>query len=140
MNTLQNRYAALVLRLALGGMFLSHGLLKLLVFTPAGTAGFFGSLGLPEWLGYVTLIAEIAGGVLLIVGLQTRVVTALLLPALVGSILFVHGSNGWAFANEGGGYEYPLFLIAAAVTQILLGDGAYALKIPRKTIATTASA
>ena len=47
-------YAAMLLRLALGTMFLSHGLLKVLVITPAGTAGFFASLGLPAWLAYPT--------------------------------------------------------------------------------------
>ena len=40
-------YGALVLRVALGVLALSHGLTKLLVFTPAGTVGFFASLGLP---------------------------------------------------------------------------------------------
>ena len=53
MNDQHNaNYAALLLRLSLGVMFLSHGLLKVFVFTPAGTAGFFASLGLPGWLAY----------------------------------------------------------------------------------------
>ena len=46
-------YAALLLRLALGGMFLAHGLLKIMVFTPAGTVGFFASLGLPGLCGFI---------------------------------------------------------------------------------------
>ncbi len=54
-------YAALVLRLALGTMFIAHGLLKLLVFTPAGTVGYFESLGLPGPLAYLTMVAEIGG-------------------------------------------------------------------------------
>ena len=52
-------YAALVLRGTTGLLFLTHGLTKLFVFTPAGTAGFFESLGLPGWLGIVTMILEI---------------------------------------------------------------------------------
>lgn len=43
-------YAALVLRLTLGLLFLAHAGLKIFVFTPSGTAGFFSSLGLPGWL------------------------------------------------------------------------------------------
>ena len=40
-------------------------------------------------------------------------------------------SNGWVFSAEGGGWEYPLFLTVTAVVQSLLGDGAYALRLPR---------
>ena len=38
------------------------------------------------------------------------------------------------FANEGGGWEYPAFLIAASLALSLLGDGAYALKIQRSDV------
>jgi putative oxidoreductase len=128
-------YAALIMRLTLGGMFLSHGLLKLLVFTPAGTAGYFASLGLPGWLGYVTMAAEITGGVLLIAGVQTRKVSLVLIPVLLGA-LWVHSGNGWLFTSANGGWEYPLFLSLSAAVQALLGDGAYSLSAllrPNKT-------
>ena len=135
-------YAALLLRLSLGVMYLAHGLLKLVVFTPAGTAAFFEGVGLPGILAYATMYAEIAGGVLLILGVGTRAVAAALIPALVGSILFVHGDKGWVFSAEGGGWEYPAFLIAASLVQLLLGDGAYALgrRIPRLPAAVAAQA
>ena len=120
-------YAALLLRLSLGTMFLAHGLLKVLVFTPAGTVGFFASLGLPGWLAYPTMGAEILGGLLLITGIQTRYVALTLLPILVGSV-WVHSGFGWLFTNENGGWEYPLFLTVALAVQALLGDGAYAFK------------
>ena len=119
-------YAALLLRLSLGTMFIAHGLLKLLVFTPAGTAGFFASLGLPGWLAYPTMGAEIIGGLLLIAGVQARYVALALMPILLGAI-WVHSGFGWMFANENGGWEYPLFLTVAAVAQVLLGDGAYSV-------------
>ena len=119
-------YAALLLRLSLGTMFLAHGLLKLMVFTPAGTAGFFNSLGLPSWLAYATIVAEILGGLLLIAGIRTRLVALALLPILIGAV-WVHSGNGWLFSNENGGWEFPLFLALAAVAQTLLGDGAYSL-------------
>ncbi len=124
---LQPFYAATVLRLALGAMYLSHGLLKLLVFTPAGTAGFFSSIGLPDILGPITMGVEIAAGIALILGVYSRWVALALIPVLAGSIFLVHGSSGWLFSNEGGGWEYPLFLIAASVAQFFLGDGAFAL-------------
>lgn len=120
-------YAALLLRLSLGTMFISHALLKILVFTPAGTVGFFESLGLPGVFAYLTMAAELAGGVALVLGGATRWVALALLPVLLGSIVLVHGASGWLFSNQGGGWEYPAFLIVASLVQALLGDGAYAL-------------
>ncbi len=125
--------AAFVLRIALGTMYLAHGLLKIFVFTPAGTAAFFGSLGLPELLAYPTIFAEVVGGLLLIAGFQTRLVAAALIPVLIGSIAFSHGANGWLFSNPGGGWEFPAYLIATSVAQVLIGDGAYALSKVRQT-------
>ncbi|MFC0119111.1 DoxX family protein [Pseudoalteromonas xiamenensis] len=134
----QPALATTILRLSLGVMFLAHGFLKLLVFTPAGTAGFFRSLGLPEFLGPLTMSLELAGGLLLVIGFQVRLVSVLLIPILIGSIVFVHGANGWGFGNAGGGYEYPLFLIMASVVQALLGNGAYAIESRFKSVQVTA--
>ena len=120
-------YAATLLRISLGVMFVMHAYLKLAVFTMDGTVQFFESLGYPGFVAYLTVAAEIGGGALLILGVYTRYVAAALVPILIGAMM-VHAGNGWVFSAEGGGYEYPLFLIAASATQILLGDGAYALK------------
>jgi putative oxidoreductase len=119
-------YAALLLRLALGSMFVAHALLKLFVFTLPGTVQFFQSLGLPGALAYVTFAAELVGGVMLILGVGSRWVAAALLPFLIGAA-WVHVGNGWLFSAPNGGWEYPVFLIVAAIAQTLLGDGAYAL-------------
>ena len=78
-------WAALILRLALGVMFIAHALLKLFVFTLPGTAQFFGSLGLPPAIGYVTFAAELVGGILLVLGIRTRYVAAALIPILLGA-------------------------------------------------------
>ena len=124
-------YAALVLRVSLGVMFIAHSAwLKLVVFTLPGTAQFFGSLGLPPVLAYVVFAAETVGGLALILGVQTRWVAAALIPILLGAT-WAHAGNGWVFSNAGGGWEYPVFLIAASVVQILLGDGAHALRLGR---------
>lgn len=120
-------YAALVLRVSLGLMFAAHALLKLLVFTLPGTAQFFQSLGLPAALAYLTFGAELVGGVLLIAGWHARWVALALVPILLGAT-WAHAGNGWLFTAPNGGWEYPAFLTLAAVTQALLGDGAYALR------------
>ena len=120
-------YAALVLRVSLGLMFIAHSLvLKYFAFTLAGTAQFFESLGLPAVLAYATFWAELIGGILLVLGIGSRWVALALVPILVGAT-WVHFGNGWVFSAPNGGWEYPVFLIAASIVQALLGDGAYAL-------------
>src|SRR4029079_1146103 len=120
-------YAALLLRIALGILFLAHGLLKLLVFKPAGTAAYFRSLGLPAIVGYLTMAVEIGGGTLLILGIATSLVAIGLVSVILGTIVVVHGARGWMFSNEGGGWEYPAFWALTLVVQALLGSGAYSL-------------
>lgn len=119
---------ALLLRLCLGIMYLAHSiLLKLLTFGLAGTAEFFVSVSLPAPLAYITFGAEVVGGMLLMLGIQTRWVALALTPFLLGAVVFVHLPNGWLFQAPGGGWEYPAFLLVASVVQVLVGDGAYAL-------------
>lgn len=129
-------YAALVLRVSLGTMYIAHSVvLKLMVFTLAGTAQFFSSIGLPPVLAYLVFTAETLGGLVLILGVRTRWVAAGLIPILLGAT-WTHAGNGWVFSNAGGGWEYPVFLVAASVVQMLLGDGAYALRLGRPRAAT----
>ena len=124
-------WAAFALRLALGVMFVAHGLLKIFVFTLPGTAGFFAGQGLPGglWFAWLMVAAEVGGGILLILGIYARWVALALLPILFGAA-WVHAGNGWLFSNENGGWEYPIFLAVAAIVQTLLGNGALAPNLP----------
>lgn len=122
-------YAALVLRVSSGALFLAHGWLKLSVFTVAGTVGFFESLGLPGFLAYLTIFAEVVGGVALILGVATRLVSLALIPILLGAA-WVHSGNGWLFSSEGGGWEFPIFWAVVQGAIATLGSGALALRVP----------
>ena len=117
-------YAALLLRVTLGALFLAHAGLKIFVFTPAGTAAFFASLGLPEWLAYVTIAWEVVGGLALILGFMPRLAALVMIPDLLGDIATVHLKAGFFFNNENGGWEYPAFWIVGLLVLALLGDGA----------------
>jgi len=119
--------AAFLLRVSLGVMYLTHSLvLKVATFGMPGTVQFFESIGLPGWTAWATVVAEVLGGSLLILGIGSRYVALALTPILLGA-LWVHAGNGWVFSAANGGWEYPLYLIVLSVVQALLGDGAYAV-------------
>jgi putative oxidoreductase len=124
-------YAALLLRVSLGAMFLAHGaLLKLGTFGLAGTMGFFGSLGYPPIFGAIVTFAEIGAGIALIAGVGVRTVSLLAIPILVGATI-QHLPAGWMFSAQGGGWEFPAFWTVALLVQAGLGAGAHALDLGR---------
>lgn len=135
----QIRYAQILLRATLGAMYVAHSvLLKGFVFGLPGTAQFFQSIGLPGPLAYLVFAAEAIGGVLLIAGIATRVVSLALVPILAGA-LWVHAGNGWVFSNTGGGWEYPLFLILTSLVLALLPQRAAVHAAADRTSAARAS-
>jgi putative oxidoreductase len=111
-----------LLRVALGAMWIAHALLKIVVFTLPGTAAFFESVGIPGFLVYPVVVAEILGGVAIVLGVYARQVALLLVPILFGALM-VHLPHGWVFSAQGGGWEYPAFLIVASFVVWLSGDG-----------------
>jgi putative oxidoreductase len=120
--------AALILRVSMGVMFLAHGLvLKVLTFTPAGTAAYFESIGYPGFLGYAVIAAEVAGGLALIAGFKVRLVSLLFVPLMIGAVL-EHTGNGWVFSSPNGGWEFPVFWTVLLFVQSLLGNGAFAVE------------
>ncbi len=127
MNTSSTHYGVFLTRITLGGFLLAHGALKVFVFTVAGTIGFFESLGLPAIAAYLTIFGEVAGGIALLLGVYPRIVALLSLPILVGAA-WVHLGNGWLFSNAGGGWEFPVLLIALAIIVVIQGGGSFAIK------------
>lgn len=123
-------YGATLLRISLGVMWLAHALLKLLVFTLPGTAQFFESIGLPGLLAYPVFAAELLGGCALVLGIYARQFSLLLVPVMLAAA-WVHLPNGWVHTSQGGGWEYPVFLVVASLSLWLLGDGALAIKRSR---------
>jgi putative oxidoreductase len=125
-------YAALLLRVSLGTLFLAHGLLlKVFTFTIPGTVGYFQSVGYPGFFAYLVIAGEIGGGLALLLGIRTRAISLLLLPIMIGATL-QHVGNGWLFTGQNGGWEFPVFWTVALLVQALLGDGAFALRRSHK--------
>jgi putative oxidoreductase len=127
-NNDHTKYGLFLIRASLGIVMIMHSLyLKLFVFTLAGTAGYFTSIGLPSWLAYAVFAIEAVGGIALVVGFQSRAFAAVLVPVLVGAT-WAHWPNGWLFTAENGGWEYPLFLTLAAVTVALSNDETFSIQ------------
>lgn len=120
-------YGITVLRISLGIMWVAHALLKLFVFTLPGTAQFFRSVGFPGFLAYPVFAIELLGGIALVLGIYARQASLLLVP-IMAVATSVHIDNGWVFTSQGGGWEYPVFLISASIALWLAGDGALSLK------------
>lgn len=116
-----------VLRISLGTMWIAHALLKLLVFTLPGTAQYFDSIGFAGVLAYPVFAAELIGGAALVLGVYARQVALGLVP-IMAVAAWVHAPNGWVHTSAGGGWEYPVFLLASSIALWLLGDGAWALR------------
>lgn len=118
--------ARLLLRVTLGGVFLFHGIQKITVFGVEGLSGFLGSLGvpLPTLFAYLVMGTETLGGLLLLLGLLTRLVSVPLAVTMVVACLTAHWG---AFDAAAGGMEYPLTLIAVLVALALLGPGRVSL-------------
>lgn len=125
---------ALLLRLTLGVLAFAHGfILKVLTFTPAGTAGYFEQIGYPGFFAYLVIFAEVAGGLALILGVLPRLAALGLIPVLIGATL-QHVGNGWSFSATGGGWEFPAAWTVLLLASALIGPGAFALgrKLPGK--------
>jgi len=109
----------LVLRAGLGIIFIYHGYPKL--FGPTEQAAqFFRSVGLPPILVSVAGIIELFGGILLLVGLFTRVAGTLLAGTMAVAIWKVHSGKGLLAV---GAYEFPLVLAVAALALATTGAG-----------------
>ncbi|GMB01570.1 DoxX family protein [Pelosinus sp. IPA-1] len=113
-------WSMLVLRVALGIIFLAHGLQKIAGFE--GIVKWFGSIGLPAALAYVVTTIETVGGAFLILGLFTRTAAAGIMFVMLGAIFSVKMSKGFI-----GGYEFDISLLAIAVALILSGSNTYSL-------------
>ena len=120
-NPRGRNYGEVLLRLSLGVMWIAHALLKLLVFSLAGTADFFASVGFPGFMAYPVFAVELIGGIALLLGIYARQVALALVP-IMAAAAWVHFPNGWVHTSAGGGWEYPVFLVIVSIAYWLMAD------------------
>ena len=111
--------ALLLLRAALGLIFLTHGYPKLTGASGPGQQ-FFLQHGMPGWFFYLAGVLEVFGGGLLVVGLFTRPAALLLSIEMGVAIWKVHLAKGYLAVHE---YEFPLALSAACLALASVGPG-----------------
>lgn len=114
----KQQLATLILRVVFGLMFLIHGIAKFQGGI-SNTVGYFDSLGLPGSLAYAIAIIELVGGLLLIVGLGTRIIGALFAVIMLGAIFSAKLSLGLLGDGVSAGYELELVFLAIGVYFVL---------------------
>lgn len=117
------------LRSALGVIFIAHGISK---FDP-GFTGFLNNIGLPPEMQIPIALAELVPGILMIIGVLTRISAALLSIVMLGAIFHVKQAQN---LTGQGGFEIDLILLASALVILVVGPGRVSLshivkKIPR---------
>jgi putative oxidoreductase len=117
----KNEIGLSLLRVMLGLVFLANGVTKFQGGIE-NTVGWFDSIGIPGFLAYVVAIIELVGGIALILGLGTRIVSVLIGFIMLGAIVTVKLPAG--FLN---GYVYDLVLLIIAVNLFLNGSKLYSL-------------
>lgn len=117
--------ALLILRIVLGIIMLYHGWPKLTNL--GGTIQGFTGMGipLPALSAIFAMVAEVGGGLLLLLGVFTDIAGLLFAIDMLGAITFVHAKNG--FPVDKGGYEFPLALLAMALALAFAGPGRYSV-------------
>ena len=142
--------ATLILRVACGLIFIPHGWSK--VFGSGGVATFAQSLpsyGIPTFLGYLAAYSELVGGILLIVGLLTRIDAALLAGTMSVAAFVVQLPDALHDPDNTGknkvfaairSMELPLSILAAMFALVLLGGGRWSLDALVKRLRTREAA
>ena len=113
----------LAFRIALGLIFFSHGYPKL-AYSGAGMQGFFVQHGFPGYFVYISGVLEVFGGILLVLGLFTRVAALLLAVEMGVAIWKVHSAGGYLAVHD---YEFPLALATGCLALATVGAGLLSL-------------
>lgn len=108
-----------VLRVTLGGIFLFHGIIKLMDMNPV--IAFFGNIGLPPVVAWIVAILQVVAGALVVIGIRVRTASILLAGMMIGSIVLVKWGQGFH------AMELNVVLLGLSLGLATLGCGRYSL-------------
>ena len=123
-------FASLLLRLALGGMIVLHGLNKMKSKSSLnGTGQWFASIGMrhPQKQALLAAVTETLSGLLILLGLITPLACAALISTMIVAIVVSHRNSGFFIFNEGQGWEYCAFISVTALALASTGSGDYSI-------------
>lgn len=123
---LKTEIGALILRLTLGAIFFIHGVVKFQGGIE-NTAVWFESLGLLGVTAYGVALLEMIGGILLIIGLATRLVAALFAVLMIGATVKVKLAIGFLGNGQMAGYELDLAFLVIAIYLVINGSKLFSL-------------
>ncbi|MGV2942077.1 DoxX family protein [Mesobacillus sp. LC4] len=118
--------AATILRLVLGATFLIHGAAKFQGGIE-NTVGFFESLGFPGFTAYIVALIELVGGLAMLLGVGTRVVSILFAIILAVAVVKVKLAGGFLGNGQMAGFELDLALLAMSVFLAITNKSLFAL-------------
>lgn len=110
----KNEIVKTILRVFLGATFLIHGLAKFQGGIE-NTVGFFESLGLPGFTAYLVALIELIGGIAIVIGIGTRVISILFAVILAVAIVKVKLAAGFLGNGQMAGYELDLALMVISI-------------------------
>lgn len=124
--------ASLVIRIFIGVCFVIHGLGKLGVVGPGNMEGFEGwlkslNVPFPKTQARMAMLSEIGGGVLITLGLFTRLGVVVCIGVMLVAALIGHRGGGYLITNNPPGNEYTVNLAAILFALLLMGPGTYSL-------------
>jgi putative oxidoreductase len=121
-------FAALLLRVTIAGLFIFALYGKFIVRPISLWWNGLLKAGYPEWVLAYSLSAEFAAAVFLLLGIYTRWVSLYTIPMMMGATQFWMARKGFPFTEAG--WEMPFVWTIMLLIQALLGDGAFAVKVP----------
>ncbi|WP_414044307.1 DoxX family protein [Macrococcus animalis] len=121
-----HQLGTLLLRITVGITFFLHGLAKFQGGIE-NTVGFFESLSLPGFMAYIVAIIEIVGGIMMTLGLKTKLVGWLFVAVLAVAIFKVKLAAGFMGNGKTAGYEFDVLLLVASLFFALANDSVYAI-------------
>ncbi|MFV0415677.1 MAG: DoxX family protein [Chthoniobacterales bacterium] len=123
----------LILRIAVGGLMLFHGIAKLSKGLD-GLKGMMAGRGLPEVMAYGAYVGEILAPILIIIGLATRPAAALVAFTMLTAIYVAHSADIFTLSERGGGLaiELPLLFLLGSLALVFTGSGKLGLRKGRK--------
>lgn len=121
-----NEIGAFILRVTLGALFLIHGITKFQGGIE-NIVGWFESIGLPGFMAYGVALIEVIGGIALIIGLGTRIVSILFALLMIGATLKVKLAVGLLGNGQMAGYELDLAFMVMALYLAINGSSLLSL-------------